>query len=136
MTYNPSKGNIYVLLKDQAKSDDVLKAAFHVRHLIYPCDECGTLNLWYLINFKIQGHVLLHIIRSSTNKQSSSRKQQEDELSVSLLSTADLQAHVAESYKMVSALYMPFKSKAKEQVKRNSPLDETISDIYFFLSKF
>ncbi|XP_055807395.1 protein root UVB sensitive 6 [Solanum dulcamara] len=90
VTYNPSKGNIYVLLKDQAKSDDVLKAAFH-------------------------GHVLLHIILSSTNKQSSSRKQQEDELSVSLLSTADLQAHVAESYKMVSALYMPFKSKAKEQ---------------------
>ncbi|KAK4377107.1 hypothetical protein RND71_003403 [Anisodus tanguticus] len=90
VTYNPSKGNIYVLLKDQAKSDDVLKAAFH-------------------------GHVLLHIIRSSTNKQSSSRKQREDELSASLLSTADLQAHVVESYKMVSALYMPFKSKAKEQ---------------------
>lgn len=90
VTYNPLKGNIYVLLKDQAKSDDVLKAAFH-------------------------GHVLLHIIRSSTNKQSSSRKQQEDELSASLLSTADLQAHVIESYKMVSALYMPFKSKAKEQ---------------------
>lgn len=90
VTYNPSKENIYVLLKDQAKSDDVLKAAFH-------------------------GHVLLHIIRSSTNKQSSSRKQHEDELSASLLSTADLQAHVAESYKMVSALYMPFKSKAKEQ---------------------
>lgn len=90
VTYNPSKGNIYVLLKDQAKSDDVLKAAFH-------------------------GHVLLHIIRSSTNKLSSSRKQHEDELSASLLSTADLQAHVVESYKMVSALYLPFKSKAKEQ---------------------
>ncbi|XP_060194849.1 protein root UVB sensitive 6 [Lycium barbarum] len=90
VTYNPFKGNIYVLLKDQAKSDDVLKAAFH-------------------------GHVLMHIIRSSTNKQSSSRKQREDELSASLLSTADLQAHVIESYKMVSALYMPFKSKAKEQ---------------------
>nr|XP_016444134.1 PREDICTED: protein root UVB sensitive 6-like isoform X3 [Nicotiana tabacum] len=98
VSYNPFKGNIYVLLKDQAKSDDVLKAAFH-------------------------GHVLLHIIRSSTDKQSSSRKQREDELSASLLSTADLQAHVIESYKMVSALYMPFKSKAKEQVKRNLPLN-------------
>lgn len=87
-----------------------------------PIDECGTLNLPHLINFKIQGHVLLHIIRSCTNKQSSSRKQHEDEHSASLLSTADLQAYVAESYKMVSALYIPFKSKAKEQVKRNSPL--------------
>lgn len=31
VTYNPSKGNIYALLKDEAKSDDILKAAFHVR---------------------------------------------------------------------------------------------------------
>nr|XP_009781134.1 PREDICTED: UPF0420 protein C16orf58 homolog isoform X1 [Nicotiana sylvestris] len=111
VSYNPFKGNIYVLLKDQAKSDDVLKAAFH-------------------------GHVLLHIIRSSTDKQSSSRKQREDELSASLLSTADLQAHVIESYKMVSALYMPFKSKAKEQVKRNLPLNDTISDRSFFFLNF
>ncbi|CAL5404547.1 unnamed protein product [Camellia sinensis] len=29
VTYNPSKGNIYALLKDQAKSDDILKTAFH-----------------------------------------------------------------------------------------------------------
>lgn len=43
MSYNPFKGNIYVLLKDQAKSDDVLKAAFHVRHLTYPSDEHETL---------------------------------------------------------------------------------------------
>ncbi|KAF7153473.1 hypothetical protein RHSIM_Rhsim01G0139900 [Rhododendron simsii] len=28
--YNSSKGNIYALLKDQAKSDDILKAAFHL----------------------------------------------------------------------------------------------------------
>lgn len=86
----------------------------------------------YLINFQTQGHVLLHIIRSSTKKQSSSRRQHEDELSLSLLSAADLQAHVVDSYKMVSALYMPFKSKAKEQVKRNSPLPDAISDIYVF----
>lgn len=31
VTYNPSKGKVYALLKDQAKSDDILKAAFHVR---------------------------------------------------------------------------------------------------------
>ncbi|OAY73898.1 Protein root UVB sensitive 6 [Ananas comosus] len=29
VTYNPSKDKIYALLKDQAKSDDILKAAFH-----------------------------------------------------------------------------------------------------------
>lgn len=31
MTYNPLKDKVYALLKDQAKSDDILKAAFHVR---------------------------------------------------------------------------------------------------------
>lgn len=30
VTYNPSKGNIYALFKDQAKPDDILKATFHV----------------------------------------------------------------------------------------------------------
>lgn len=30
VTYNPSKDKIYALLKDQAKSDDILKAAYHV----------------------------------------------------------------------------------------------------------
>lgn len=30
VTYNPVKRNVYALLKDQAKSDDILKAAFHV----------------------------------------------------------------------------------------------------------
>ncbi|CAI9101484.1 OLC1v1038818C1 [Oldenlandia corymbosa var. corymbosa] len=90
ITYNPSKGNIYALLKDQAKSDDILKAAFHA-------------------------HVLLHIVRSYTETQSSSNKSRGDDLSLSLPSAASLQAHVAESYKMVLALYGPFKSKAKEQ---------------------
>lgn len=33
MTYNPSKGKVYALLKDEAKSDDILKAAFHVRDM-------------------------------------------------------------------------------------------------------
>lgn len=87
VTYNPSKGSIYALLKDQAKSDDILKAAFHA-------------------------HVLLHIIRSYNENQSSSSK---TEGRVSVPSSASLQGHVAESYKMVLALYGPFKSKAKEQ---------------------
>uniref|UniRef100_A0A5B6Z7Y2 Protein root UVB sensitive 6-like n=1 Tax=Davidia involucrata TaxID=16924 RepID=A0A5B6Z7Y2_DAVIN len=90
VTYNPSKGNIYALLKDQAKSDDILKAAFHA-------------------------HVLLHIIHSSNEKQSSSQKHRENENSILMPTTTDLQAHIAESYKMVSALYGPFKSKATEQ---------------------
>jgi len=89
VTYNPSKGNIYALLKDQAKSDDILKAAFHA-------------------------HVLLHVIRSSNDSRSST-KQSENDHSIVLSSSADLSAHLAESYKMVSAFYAPFKSKAKEQ---------------------
>ena len=30
VTYSPTKGKVYALLKDQASSDDILKAAFHV----------------------------------------------------------------------------------------------------------
>jgi len=30
VTYNPTKDKVYALLKDQAKPDDILKAAFHV----------------------------------------------------------------------------------------------------------
>lgn len=33
VTYNPSKCKVYAVLKDQAKSDDILKAAFHVRYM-------------------------------------------------------------------------------------------------------
>ncbi|CAL5398976.1 unnamed protein product [Camellia sinensis] len=90
VTYNPSKGNIYALLKDQAKSDDILKAAFHA-------------------------HVLLHIIRSSNQGQPCPRKHRENDHTVFMPSIADLEAHIAESYKIVSALYGPFKSKATEQ---------------------
>ena len=57
--------------------------------------------------------MLLHIIRSYNENQSSSSK---TEGRVSVPSSASLQGHVAESYKMVLALYGPFKSKAKEQV--------------------
>ncbi|CAI9765280.1 unnamed protein product [Fraxinus pennsylvanica] len=90
VSYNPSRGNIYALFKDQAKSDDILKAAFHA-------------------------HVLLHIIHTSNQNQCSSRRQQEHDLPMLLPTSSDIQAHVAESYKMVSALYGPFKNKAKEQ---------------------
>ncbi|KAG9130335.1 hypothetical protein Leryth_004259 [Lithospermum erythrorhizon] len=89
VTYNPLKGNIYALLKDQAKPDDILKAAFHA-------------------------HVLLHVVRTSTEDQTNA-KHPEDELLKLLPSTTDLQACVAESYKMVTALYGPFKNKAKEK---------------------
>ncbi|KAK3037754.1 hypothetical protein RJ639_031125 [Escallonia herrerae] len=89
VTYNPFKGNIYALLKDQAKSDDILKAAFHA-------------------------HVLLHIIRSSSGAQSSTKHLPNDQ-SIVLPTSADVEAHVIESHKMVSALYGSFKGKAKEQ---------------------
>ncbi|PIN21986.1 hypothetical protein CDL12_05307 [Handroanthus impetiginosus] len=89
ITYNPSKGNIYALFKDLAKSDDILKAAFHA-------------------------HVLFHIIQTPSQNQPSSRKQEND-LPAIMPTLADLQSHVVESYKMVSALYGPFKNKAKEQ---------------------
>ncbi|KAL6545678.1 Protein root UVB sensitive 6 [Orobanche gracilis] len=89
VTYNPSKGRIYALFRDQAKSDDILKATFHA-------------------------HVLLHIICSSNQNSHNSRKQEHD-LSAVLPTLGDLQSHIAESYKMVSALYGPFKNKAKEQ---------------------
>ncbi|KAL2254264.1 UNVERIFIED_CONTAM: Protein root UVB sensitive 6 [Sesamum indicum] len=90
ITYNPSKGNIYALFKDQAKSDDILKAAFHA-------------------------HVLLHIIDTSSQDQATYRKRDHDP-SAGLPTLGDLQSHIAESYKMVSALYGPFKNKAKDQV--------------------
>lgn len=90
VTYNPSKGNVYALLKDQAKSDDILKAAFHA-------------------------HVLLHFIRSSTKNQSSSVKNLENDRLNYIPTTSDLEAHIAESCKAVSTLYGVFKSKASEQ---------------------
>ncbi|XAR56247.1 hypothetical protein NMG60_11036651 [Bertholletia excelsa] len=90
VTYNPSKGKIYALLKDQANSDDILKATFHA-------------------------HVLLHFIRSSNQDQPPSRKQREIDNSMSVISVADFESHINESYKLVSAIYGPFKSKATEQ---------------------
>ncbi|KAL5854107.1 hypothetical protein ACOSQ4_003909 [Xanthoceras sorbifolium] len=95
VTYNPSKGKVYALLKDQAKPDDIIKAAFHA-------------------------HVLLHSIHSLNDRQSFSRKHQEYDNSKYTPTSADLEARIAESCNMVSAAYMHFKSKAAEQGWRMS----------------
>lgn len=65
----------------------------------------------------VQANVLLHIIRSS-NGNRSFRKDSEIDPSVLLPSSTNLEAHIADSYKMVSALFGLFKSKAKEQVHK------------------
>uniref|UniRef100_A0A2C9V5A7 Protein root UVB sensitive 6 n=4 Tax=Manihot esculenta TaxID=3983 RepID=A0A2C9V5A7_MANES len=95
VTYNPSKDQVYALLKDQAKPDDILKAAFHA-------------------------HVLLHFIHLSIDSHSSSWKQRPVGHSNHILSANDLEARIADSCKMVSTLYGPFKSKAAEQGWRMS----------------
>lgn len=86
VTYNPLKDNIYALLKDQAESDDILKAAFHA-------------------------HVLLHSINSSDNSDKSGVV----DYTGSLPSTLDLEEHTAKSCKIVSSAYGLFKKKASEQ---------------------
>lgn len=88
VTYNPVKNEVYALLKDKAKSDDILKAAFH-------------------------GHVLLHSIRSSLKKQAISRKHNDTLSSIAV--PVDIQSLVAESCMMVSTAYSLFKYKAAEQ---------------------
>ncbi|XP_070669293.1 protein root UVB sensitive 6-like isoform X2 [Malus domestica] len=91
VTYNPSKGKVYALFKDQAKSDDILKAAFHAQ-------------------------VLLYFMQSSYNSQHMYQKENKDG-SLNFEPTAkDLEACIVESCKMVSTSYGIFKSKAKEQV--------------------
>ncbi|MBA0613069.1 hypothetical protein Godav_013579 [Gossypium davidsonii] len=89
VTYNPSKGKVYALLKDQAKSDDILKAAFHA-------------------------HVLLHFIHSADNSLSS--RSQHEHL---MPAATDFELHIAESCKMVSASYRHFKNNAAEQEEFN-----------------
>ncbi|XP_028060261.1 uncharacterized protein LOC114263877 [Camellia sinensis] len=63
-----------------------------------------------------EAHVLLHIIYSSNQNQPPYRKHRETDHSVFMRSITDLQSHITESCKMVSALYGPFKSKATEQL--------------------
>ncbi|KAG1328227.1 putative protein root UVB sensitive 6 [Cocos nucifera] len=92
VTYNPSKDKIYALLKDQAKSDDILKAAFHA-------------------------HVLLYFVRLSNVNQSlrNRNKYGQSKLESPIPTNSDFVAHVAESCKIVSSSYGVFKSKAAEQ---------------------
>ncbi|XP_018677443.2 protein root UVB sensitive 6 isoform X3 [Musa acuminata AAA Group] len=93
VTYNPSKDKIYALLKDQAKSDDILKAAFHA-------------------------HVLLYFIRLSSSNQALRKLMNSNQSTygVPLLPTnADFLAHMEESCKIVSSSYAMFKRKAAEQ---------------------
>uniref|UniRef100_A0A2P2LVI1 Protein root UVB sensitive 6-like n=1 Tax=Rhizophora mucronata TaxID=61149 RepID=A0A2P2LVI1_RHIMU len=93
VTYNPSKEKVYALFKDHAKSDDILKAAFHA-------------------------HLLLRYIHLSSNGGSLTSKQHEQGHSNYVLSMGDLETRIAESCKMVSTLYGSFKIKAAEQVSK------------------
>ncbi|TQD77078.1 hypothetical protein C1H46_037405 [Malus baccata] len=90
VTYNPSKGKVYALFKDQAKSDDILRAAFHA-------------------------HVLLYFMQSSYNSQHMYQKEKKDGFLNFEPTAKDLEACIVESCKMVSTSYGIFKSKAKEQ---------------------
>lgn len=89
VTYNPVKNKVYALLKDQAKSDDILKAAFH-------------------------GQILLHAIRSSLKQQATTSGKDHESLN-SIAMPVDIQGLVAESCMMVSTAYGIFKYKAAEK---------------------
>ncbi|RDX84695.1 Protein root UVB sensitive 6, partial [Mucuna pruriens] len=91
VTYNPSKDKVYAVLKDQAKSDDILKAAFHA-------------------------HVLLSFIKSANESKASSLKQREEDLNSNVMHTAaDIEACMVDTCKIVANCYGLFKNKAKEQ---------------------
>ncbi|KNA16637.1 hypothetical protein SOVF_086450 [Spinacia oleracea] len=90
VTFNPVKNKVYALLKDQAKPEDILKAAFH-------------------------GYVLNHSIRSSVKKKSASEKHHEHDSLGSIAMPVNIESLVAESCKMVSSTYGLFKYKAAEQ---------------------
>ncbi|NP_001140509.1 Protein root UVB sensitive 6 [Zea mays] len=92
VTYNPTKDKVYALLKDQAKSDDIIKAAFHA-------------------------HVLLHFINAShARRLKLKQKQANPDQSEHLYSrNVDFLAHIAKSCKIVSSSYGTFKKKAREQ---------------------
>lgn len=66
--------------------------------------------------------MLLHFIKESNKSYFSAQKQSENGYSDVVSATTDLEAHVAESCKMVSASYGIFKSKAAEEVGGNQPL--------------
>nr|KYP52099.1 UPF0420 protein C16orf58 isogeny [Cajanus cajan] len=90
VTYDPSKHKVYAVLKDQAKSDDILKAAFHA-------------------------HVLLSFLKSSNESMASSLKQREDVNSNMMHTVSDIESCIADTCKIVASSYGLFKNKAKEQ---------------------
>ncbi|KAG4401473.1 hypothetical protein AAZX31_07G253000 [Glycine max] len=70
VTYNPSKHKVYAVLKDQAKSDDILKAAFHA-------------------------HVLFFSLMKSLNENKASSLKQREDLSNMTHTVADIEARIA-----------------------------------------
>uniref|UniRef100_R7W723 Protein root UVB sensitive 6 n=1 Tax=Aegilops tauschii TaxID=37682 RepID=R7W723_AEGTA len=107
VTYNPTKDKVYALLKDHAKPDDILKAAFHVclRSLIVLCPDNDT---------ALQAHVLLHFINVSHERKRMSSNRS-DHYGNPHPRNMDFLAHIAESCKIVSSSYGTFRKKAKEQ---------------------
>ncbi|AQK93725.1 Protein root UVB sensitive 6 [Zea mays] len=90
VTYNPTKDKVYALLKDQAKPDDILKAAFHA-------------------------HVLLHFI-NATHANRNARKRANSNLSHQYNPlNMDFLPHIEESCKIVMSSYGVFKKKSREQ---------------------
>jgi len=94
VTYNPTKDKVYALLKDQAKSDDIIKAAFHA-------------------------HVLLHFINASHARRLKQKQRQANpdrsDYGSLYSRNMDFLAHIAESCKIVSSSYGTFKKKSREQ---------------------
>ncbi|KAL0682508.1 hypothetical protein Bca4012_049355 [Brassica carinata] len=93
VTYSPTKGKVYALLKDQASSDDILKAAFHA-------------------------HVLLHFMNQSKGGASKSVEQLDPPAFAP--TEYELESRIAESCEIVSTSYGIFKSSAAEQGWRMS----------------
>jgi hypothetical protein len=136
VTYNPTKDKVYALLKDQAKSDDIIKAAFHVSICFklrvigivcilvsYPYTQCVS---------AAQAHVLLHFINAShARRLKQKQKQANPDRSEHLYSrNMDFLAHIAESCKIVSSSYGTFKKKAREQVKTPYLYDKCTCPLY------
>ncbi|XP_010442453.1 PREDICTED: protein root UVB sensitive 6 isoform X1 [Camelina sativa] len=92
VTYSPTKGKVYALLKHQANSDDILKAAFHA-------------------------HVLLHFMNQSKDGIPKLMEQSDPAFAPM---EYELESRIAESCEMVSTSYGIFKSRAAEQGWRMS----------------
>ena len=121
VTYNPLKNKVCALLKDQAKSEDILKAAFHAS------DFKSYLFIWIFSTFQVQlnwfsgssllqSHVLLHSIQSSVKNQISSGKHYEHDSLNSIAMPANIESRVADTCNMVSSTYGLFKYKPAELV--------------------